>query len=88
MSWTDDVEATKTFAGQGYVFTDKRIYITVVDPENILAIYKGTAADISNPNEYFYITDYVIDYQKLDIELIKVVIKEVIDNAGPVKERE
>ncbi len=75
MSWTNTFETARMFAEKEFMLTNTKVYKTVVGPENILAIYKGAAADINNLKKVYEVFDYVIDYQKLDVELIEEVIQ-------------
>lgn len=69
MSWASDVDLAIEYQNSFHLFdTDKKLYKTIVQPNNILAIIKIYDADLQG-----YMDEYIVNYQALDDDQIKEV---------------
>jgi len=68
MSWTNNVDMAETFAGSDSLIGNKFVYGTVVQPESILAVFKGNAVDTDGQPYIEHGLEYVVNHQHLSFD--------------------
>ncbi|WP_145524127.1 hypothetical protein [Virgibacillus sp. SK37] len=73
MSWSNNIDMAKTFADSASLISNKYVYGTIVQPESILAIFKGNAVNIDGSPIKNHGIEYVVNHQQLNIDGIYAV---------------
>lgn len=73
MSWTNNINMAETFAESESLISNKYVYGTIVQPESILAIFKGNAVNVDGSPLMDHGVEFVVNHRHLSFDDIYAV---------------